>query len=297
LDRAVADFAGDRHGIVTFRELLALGMTRSGVQRRVVAGRLHPLYRGVYAVGHRAVGVKGRRLAAVHACGRGALLSHRSAADAWGLRRSASARIDVLVPAAGRKAPPGVRVHTTRSLHPDDIAELDGIPITSVARTIVEFAASATDHDVERAVHEAEVQRLLDVRAIEAVLDRSNGRRGTQRVSAAITQPSPGRTHPGLEDDFLALCRRHGIETPALNAGLSTTLGPLEVDAFWPRQRLIVELDGGATHLTRRAFEEDRRRDAALVEHGFRVIRLTWARVTEDEPGVSRQLQRLLRPG
>jgi hypothetical protein len=188
----------------------------------------------VYAVGHRAVGLNGRRLAAVCACGPGALLSHRSAADAWGIRRSASARIDVLTTSRSRKAPPGISLHTTRSLHPDDVAELDGIPITSVARAIVDFAGSATAHDVERAVHEAEVQRLLDVRAIDAVLARSNGRAGTHHVKAAIAEHSPGRTHPGLEDEFLALCRRHGIETPSLNASLSTALGPIEVDAYWP---------------------------------------------------------------
>jgi very-short-patch-repair endonuclease len=251
----------------------------------------------VYAVGHRAVGLNGRRLAAVRACGPGALLSHRSAADAWGIRRSASARTDVLTTARGRNPPPGISLHTTRSLHPDDVAELDGIPITSVARTIVDFAASATGHDVERAVHEAEVRRILDTREVQAVLDRSHGRARTQHVRAAIAKRSPGRTHPGLEDEFLALCRRHAIETPSLNASLSTTLGPMEVDAYWPAHHLIVELDGGATHLTWRAFEEDRRRDAALVEHGFRVIRLTWARVTDDEPGVARQLRRLLHRG
>jgi hypothetical protein len=240
----------------------------------------------VYAVGHALVGASGRRLAAVRAYGAGALLSHWTAADQWGLRRSASAKIDVLTSARSRTGRPGIRLHRTRSLHPDDIAELDRIPITSVSRTIVDMAAAGTAHDVERAVHEAEVQRLLDVRAVEAALERTPNAKHTADVRAAIATPSPGPTRRDLEDGFLALCRRHGIPDPILNAGVPTRIGVLEVDALWPAEQLVVELDGAATHHTRKAFERDRRRDAALIVARHTVMRLTWDRITTDEDAV-----------
>jgi hypothetical protein len=282
--------AARQYGVVTAAQLAGLGIRRGAVRRRVAAGRLHPLQRGVFAVGHRAVGVNGRRLAAVLAAGPGALLSHRSAADAWGLRRFAGRRIDVLVLNGRHPALAGARLHQTRTVHAEDIAQLGGIPITSVSRTIVDFAAGATAHDVERVVHEAEVLRLLDVAAVERTLDRARGKRGTQHVRAAIASPSPGPSRRELEYRFLALCRRHGIETPALNACLSTKLGSLEVDAYWPRHRLVVELDGAATHLTRRAFEEDRRRDAALIVQGYVPMRFTWARITGEASEVAAEL-------
>jgi hypothetical protein len=279
--------------VVTLVQLLELGLSRSGVYRRVRAGRLHVLYRGVFAVGHRYVSGSGRRLAAVFACGPGALLSHRSAADAWAIRRSAGARIDVLVGQRCSRAPAGVRVHRTRSLHPDDIAELGGIPITSPARTIVDCAAAATPHEIERMAHEAEVQRLLDVRAVEAALGRTPSARNAVHVRAAIGTPSPGPTRRELEDRFLALCRRHGIPDPILNARVSIPHHTPEVDALWPATKLVVELDGVAAHHTRRAFEQDRRRDADLAEAGYLVVRLTWRRVADEPDDVARQLRAL----
>jgi very-short-patch-repair endonuclease/predicted transcriptional regulator of viral defense system len=295
LDRAVAELAGGQHGIVTLPELLALGMTRSGIKRRVRSGRLHPLYRGVYAVGHAAVSPDGRRLAAVRACGPDALLSHRSAIALHGLRPTAQARVDVLTTTFGRRAPAGIRLHATRSLHPDDITTLRGMPVTSVARALVDFAAIAGPDDVERAVHQAEVLRILDVRAVEAALDRANGRKGTHYLKA-ITTPSPGPTRSVLEERFLALCRRHGIPDPTLNARISTDLGHLEVDALWPTQRLVVELDGAATHLTRRAFERDHRRDTALAAHRYTVLRFTWSQVNDEAEAVIRALRHTVRP-
>jgi very-short-patch-repair endonuclease len=293
-ERAIAGRATLQHGIITLDELRAFGLGTRAVQQRVRAGRLHVLHRGVYAVGHAGVGVEGRRLAAVRACGSAALLSHRSAADAWGLRGSNSARIDVLVPVRGRRSPAGIRLHTTRHLHPDDIAEIDGIPITSVARTLVDFAAVARPDEVERAVHQAEVLRLLDVKKVSQALDRAYGREGTHHLKAAIAQPSPGPTRSVLEERFLALCRRRHIRDPILNARVSIRHETIEVDALWPRHRVIVELDGAATHHTRNAFETDRRRDAALAEGGYTVIRLTHHRLTHEPGAVAAQLRRIL---
>jgi very-short-patch-repair endonuclease len=295
VDLAIAALAARQDGVVEHGQLLAAGLSSKAIRSRVSAGRLHVLYRGVYAVGHRAVGVDGRRWAAVFACGPEALLSHRSAIDAYGLRRTAQSRHDVLTPARGRRSPKGIRLHTTRHLHPDDITTLRGIPVTSVARSLVDFAATATAHEVERAVHQAEVRRLLDVRKIEEALSRAAGRKGTRHLTAAISTNSPGTTHPGLEDDFLAFCRHHGLETPAFNAWVSTSIGELEVDALWHSERLIVEVDDLTTHLTRHAFHRDRERDLALADLGYRVVRLTRRQIRDN--ATAHTLSRLLDPG
>jgi very-short-patch-repair endonuclease len=283
---ALAELAAQQWGIVGVAELRSLGFDRGAVHRRVRSGRLHPLYRGVYVLGHKHLGVQGRRLAAVRAMGGGALLSHRTAADAWGLRAYNGARIDVLVASGARRKLEGVLIHQTRSLHPDDITELDGIPITSVARTILDSAATATAHVVEQMVHEAEVHRVLDVAEIQAALDRRPNAKNATYVRAAITTPSPGPTRSELEDRFHSFVHRHRLNRPIRNALVPTRIGVLEVDALWPDINLVVELDGAATHLTRKAFEEDRRRDAALVAAGYIPMRISWLRLTTDEQGL-----------
>jgi transposase-like protein len=197
----------------------------------------------------------------------------------------------VLVPTRGRRSQHGIRLHTTRTLHPDDIAAVRGLPVTSVARTLVDFAATERPEVTERVVHQAEVERVLDVRAVEAAIDRIPNRRRAAYLRTIISTPSPGPTHLGLEEDFLALCRRHGIPAPTLNAWVRTAEQHYEVDAFWPAHGLVVELDGAAVHHTRRAFEEDRRRDAALTTEGYAVMRFTHDRVTNDAAAVARQLR------
>ncbi|MEA2271603.1 MAG: hypothetical protein QOI98_311 [Solirubrobacteraceae bacterium] len=136
--------------------------------------------------------------------------------------------------------------------------------------------------------------QLLDVGEIEATIARNNGHRGVGRLRAAMTEPSPGATREDLENHFLELCRNADLRIPALNARVATRDGTFEVDALWPDAKLIVELDGGAVHRTRRAFEEDRRRDAALAAEGYLVVRLTWRRITQEGPAVVDQLRRIL---
>jgi very-short-patch-repair endonuclease len=233
-------------------------------------------------------------MGAVLACGENALLSHRSAAAAWGLRATSRTRWDVTTPARGRRSPPGVDLHTVRDLPPEDATTLRGIPITSVPRTLVDLAAVLPAAALERTVHEAEVLRLLDVVAVEAVLARSRGRRGTGRLRALLAQPSPGPTRGALEERFLGVVRGARLPMPRLNAHVATADALVEVDVLWPRQRVIIELDGAAVHQTRRAFHADRRRDAALAAEGYVVVRLTWQRVTHERRGVVDELRRLL---
>jgi hypothetical protein len=267
-------------GVVSREHLRGLGLSESTVDAWVRRRRLHVVSRGVYAVGHTVLRVEGRRLAAVLACGEGAVLSHRSAAAHWGLLDTAAVRIDVTA-ARGRHGAPGVRLHRSRSLDARDTARHQGIPITTVTRTLLDLAATVPAHRLERALAQAERLRLYDHRAIEDVVARANGHRGrTALVQATAAEPKFTRSE--LEAWFLGLVRDGALPEPLVNFSLAAPDHPLlEVDFCWPAHRLIVELDGWETHRTRAAFEADRRKDAALQADGWRVLRFT--RRTEPE--------------
>ncbi|HYY21020.1 MAG TPA: type IV toxin-antitoxin system AbiEi family antitoxin domain-containing protein [Thermoleophilaceae bacterium] len=156
---------------VTPAQLRHLGLGASAIDHRVAAGRLHVVHRGVYAVGHPWLDRPGRRMAAALACGPGAALSHRTAADLWGLRQTAAARIDVTVPTrAGRKPRSRIRVHRAQ-LASAEVTMVDGIPVTTVPRTLIDFAEAVPERSVERALDEAEFLRLFDRHAIEAAIE------------------------------------------------------------------------------------------------------------------------------
>jgi predicted transcriptional regulator of viral defense system len=176
--------ADRQHGVVSTRQLRELGLDRFQVARRVQAGFLHPVYRGAYSVGRTGLTRRGRYLAAVLACGPGAVLSHRAAADVWGLRRT-STRVEVTVPAT-RTGVAGVEVHRTRAVAESDVTVRYGIPITTVARTLLDLAAALSISDLAVAIDRAERQRLLDLREIEDALRRARGKRGAAAVREAI---------------------------------------------------------------------------------------------------------------
>jgi very-short-patch-repair endonuclease len=295
LEARIVALAGRQHGVVTLGQLAALGLGKRAVHHRVVAGRLHRVHRGVYAVGHRVLPVDGRRIAAVLACGEGAVLSHRSAGAAWGLRDTARARLEVTTPRRGRRSPAGIELHETRALAAEDVTTLRGIPITSVARTLVDLAGVLGPDPLERAVNQAEVLRLLDVGAVLEALERVPARRGSGRLRAILATPSPGVTRSRLEECFLALLRRSDLPPATFNAAVATPLTTYHPDAMWPRERVIAELDSVGVHHTRRAFERDRRRDAALAAEGYVVVRITDARLKREPEPVLDELRRVLR--
>ena len=254
------------------------------IRHGVTAERLHPFHVGVYAVGHTALSARGRLLGAVLACGRGALLSHRSAAAHLELLPSARSTVEVTtIRGRTRSGRPGIVVHQVRHLHPADRFLRDGIPVTSVARTLLDLAEVVPLRQLERAFEEAERLRVLDLGALEQLCARSRGRRGLRPLGSllSVAQPSVSATRSELERRFLRLCREADLPTPSVNA----LVAGLEVDAVWWNQRLVVELDGHAFHGTRAAFERDRIRDAALQLAGYRVLRVTYRRL-EAEPGV-----------
>src|SRR5215213_1579293 len=177
VDVAIGELARKQHGLVTLGQLQSAGLSPSGVRKRVARGRLHRLHRGVYAVGHSILSGPGRVLAAVLAYGPGAVASHRTAAGLLGLIADGRATIDVSLPRAARSRP-GVAAHATAILLADDLTRRHGIPCTDVARTLLDLADAAPRRLVERAVDQAQVLRVFDLRAIEAVLTRADGRRG-----------------------------------------------------------------------------------------------------------------------
>jgi hypothetical protein len=266
----VADLAAREHGVLAHWELAGLGLSPSAIKRWVAAGRLHRLYRGVYAVGHPAVTGHGRWMAAVKACGPGAALSHQSGAALSNLRRSASPIIHVTTPR--RASPRGIRVHRVRPLHPDDVAIVDRVPVTSIARTLLDLADVLPLRQLIRAIEQAERLQLFDLRAIEQLLARSNGRRvKTLRSAIAAVNGEPPRVNSDWERDLLDFCEDHDIPKPELNV----IVEGYEVDALWRARKLIVELDSYAFHRSLRAFEDDRRKYAALQLAGYIVLPLT----------------------
>jgi predicted transcriptional regulator of viral defense system len=289
-DLRLADLAARQHGVVAYWQLFALGLSRSAIERRVRAGRLHRVYRSVYAVGHIGLSHEGRDMAAVLACGAGAVLSHWSAGSRWKLLRPLHGLVHVSVPRDCRI--PRIRTHQVASLHARDCTKRDGIPITTVPRTLLDIAGVADERTLRRAVNQAARSGWLNLRAIDDTLQRNPRRKGTKQLRAVIAavNPSTHRTRSDLEVAFLQLCRRYGIPTPVVNGKV---LG-IEVDFRWPGANLIVELDGYEYHRTAQEFENDRRRDAYLKKHGYEVLRVSDGWLNDDPEGVADTVKILL---
>jgi very-short-patch-repair endonuclease len=226
-------------------------------------------------------------MAAVLACGEGAVLSHRSAAELWALRPRARF-VEVTAPAnRGRKR--AILVHRG-VLPPDHRTQRDGVPVTTPARTLIDLADVLTRRGLERAIDEAEYLRL-DCTGLRPI----PGRRGAGALARVLDEHRPGstRTRSELEELFLLTCKKEGLRRPEVNVCVEA----FEVDFFWREERLIVEADGGAAHHTRRAFEADRYRDVELMAAGYRVMRITHARLTREPGTVADQLRRAGVPG
>jgi hypothetical protein len=275
-DQWIATIAGRQHGTIRFDQLLWAGLSPQGIARRVKDGRLHQLYRGVYAVGHAGLSVHGRRLAAVFACGEGAALGHLHCAEMYNVSRfPLPSLIDVVVPQK-RRHREGVRVHVSRTLEARDVTMLDRIPLTRVARMLVDLTDALTAHQLAYVIHQAAYRKLYDPAAAKDALARANGRR-TKVLQRAIELHESGSagTRSKGEDDYLA---HFTHDEPLVN----THLLDEEVDFHWPDRLLVVEIDGvghGRTPTQR----DDARRDAKLRAHGFTVLRFATAQVNSGE--------------
>jgi hypothetical protein len=245
------------------------------------------VHRGVYAVGHPRLTPEGRFLAAVFSCGPGAVLSHESAAVLWGLRRPRGPRIDVTIPTRGGRSRRGVLITHRSTLDPEEVTVKDGVPVTSAGRTVLDLADVLRRRPLERVLDEAFYLGL----DLEGLTPR-RGRRGFGLLTAVLAEHEAGSTwtRSVLEERMLALCRRGGVPPPVVNGEVEG----FEVDFHWPGQRLAVETDGWSAHRSRGAFERDRLKDAQLVEAGWRVVRITRARLAREPRAVATQLARLL---
>ena len=291
-DALLAGIARRQHGVVTVPQLRACGLGDSAIGHRAQVGRLHRLHRGVYAVGHAGVSEQGRYLAAILAVGHGAVLSHRSAAALWGLVRSRPGAADVTV-AVCIHSRRGIRVHAVRHIDAREQTRIERVPVTTVARTLLDLADVLSPGALRRVVREAYAQQRVDEQQLWAVLSRANGRHGAPRLSALIA-PGLVATRSELEDRMLDLVQAYGLPRPLVNARLADLPRGVEVDFLFPDARLVVEADGARFHDNRLARESDVARQAMLEAAGYRVLRVTWTQVTQQARETARRLQRAL---
>jgi very-short-patch-repair endonuclease len=277
LDQPLAALAGRQHGLVTAGQLVALGLSRNGIRERVRRGALHRHHRGVYSVGHAALAREGEMFAAVLAAREGAALGHDSVAELFELMRGRSPELHVVVPK--RRTVPGVRVHRT-TLHPLDVIVYRGIPMTNVARTLVDLSETWTADELTYAIGEAAFHKRFNLEATRRAMDRANGRHRLHVLEEAIAEYLDGSkgAKSRKESAFLELLKAAGIVKPRVNVVIEGE----EVDAHWPDRRLIVEVDG-AGHRRPNVKRNDARRDRLLAAAGWRVLRIDAEKI-EAEP-------------
>jgi len=268
IDQVAARIAANQHGVVSTAQLLAIGLTTSMIRRRVQGGRLHSVYRGVYAVGHTLVSQRGYWMAATLALGDSAVLSHLSAAMLWKLMPAETGFPHVTVPGnGGRSQRSGIVIHRSPTLASRCCSMRNGIPVTSASRTITDLRRSQPLETVRRAIRQAEFLGL----PLDSTIERDG-------------------TRSGLERAFLDLLRRHGLRAPEVNA----KVGRFRVDFHWRAECLAIETDGWAGHRGREQFEDDHSRGLELAKRGIELVRLTERQLTGDQRGVAAFLRKRL---
>ena len=284
LESEIARLAKRKRGYVTRSQLLAIGLGRKAIDYRIKIGRLIPAYTGVYAVGHLPTLPQDRAFGALLACGPRAVLSHGSAASLWGVFRSWDMPFEVTVPSLRRRR--GIRIHRAALTRADFTVQL-GLRVTSPARTLLDIAPRVRDKTLTRAVSNLRHARYLTLEQLADVLERYPRHPGAARLRPFVETPR-GPTRSDLEDRFAAFCDRFGLPTPEISAFVAGR----EVDAFFPIERVIVELDGYEFHSSKDSFRSDRDNDAEALAADLVTVRITEDRL-EDAP--EREAERLLR--
>ncbi len=288
LDVVIAELAARQHGVVTVAQLSAAGATRNAIAHRVENRRLTSLHRGVYRLGETETRLT-RLMAAVLAGGAGAVLSHHAAAELHGFAPRKPGAIDVTVQRGHARRRDGLRIHRARV----DATRVHGIPTTTPARTILDLAAVLPHRDLRRAIEEAQIQRKLDPHSLTDAVDQAAGHRGARALRAIATDENePQLTRSEAERRLLELIQRADLPRPETNV----RIGRWEVDALWPAERLVVEVDGFAFHSSRDAFERDRHKETDLAAAGYRVARVTWRQIARERELVVASLARALSP-
>lgn len=286
----MAAIAARQWGVVTRAQLLEAGLSEAVIARMLREGLLVPLHAGVYAVGHAALRVEAFWFAAILACGAGTVLSHRSAAELWGLGHVRGRVVDVTAPRARRRRA-GIVAHQN-ALDAADVTAARGIPVTTVERTLLDLAGVLSTDDLARTVEQAIRLRRYDRARLDQAMARARGRRELRPLRAVLDDLDPvrARSRFELEVRALSLVERAGLPMPRVNEDVEGH----EVDFHWPRARLVVELDSRTWHTDPTAFEADRRRDADLQAAGWRVVRITWRQLSDDPAWVVQRIGDLL---
>ena len=270
------------------QQLEHYGVYGSAITRWLRDGRLHRIHPHVYAVGHTAISLDGRLIAALRYGGDEAVLSHTTAAWVWSLIEAEPTRIHLTVP-CGRRSLPGVRAHRSREV---DRTTCRDLPVTSVARTLLDLASVVTRRQLKRAVAEADYRGLLEPSEVRVRLGK--GRPGSRALREALAGhlPQLARTLSVLEERFFELCESAGLPRPEINS----RVGRMRVDAVWRNRWVAVELDGGQAHAGVAAMKRDRQRELALRATGFQVVRYSWEQITNQREQVLADLRSLLDP-
>lgn len=289
--RQAWELAGRQHGVVTRQQLLRLGFGSRSIEHRVAHGRLHLVMHGVYAVGWPTLTSKRRWMAAVLACGDGAVLSHRSAAALWGIARERHDWVDVSVRRRCELKRPGLKVRSRLTLRPEDVVTKDDIPVTVVTRTLIDLATELTPTSIERAVNEADKRDLIDPETLRIAIEAYAGQPG----ATALRQLLDKRTFRLSDSDLEILFRPIAVE-----AGLPLPLSKQavngwEVDFYWPDLGLVVETDGLRYHRTASSQTRDARRDRSHALAGMTPLRFTHYEIKYEPIRVRRELNQATR--
>ena len=280
-----------QHGVVTRIQLRALGFSRHAIAQRIEKGRLHPRWRGVYAVGRPQLTPEGHWMAALLACGHEAVLSHASAAALWGIRRAAGGDIHISVPRRSCPRHAGIVVHR-RTLTDSDVTWHRGIRVTTPIATLIDIAPSLTRDELEAAINEADKRNLTDPDQLRSALDDVVGRRpGAAQLRSTLDRRTFTLTDSQLERRFLPLAREAGLPMPETQQWVNG----FKVDFYWPDLGLVVETDGLTYHRTPAQQAADRVRDQTHTPAGLTPLRFTRAQVRFEPDHVRATLRAVAR--
>lgn len=281
------ELASVQHGVIALFQLLAVGYTPEAVKHRVVTGRLHPVHRGVYAVGRPELTRTGEWMAAVLVCGRSAVVSHETAGALWGLRREIDRKIHVSVPRCADPRHPGIVVHRRSTFLAADLTRCGNVPVTTPVRTLVDLGTRLTAYALEAAINEADKLDLVYPRALRAALNERKGQRGVRRLRKILDRGEFMLTDSELERRFMRIAGRAGLGPPQTQQWVSG----FRVDFHWPDLGLVVETDGLRYHRTPSEQARDRIRDQTHVAAGLTALRYTHWQVRYDPDRVVRTLR------
>jgi predicted transcriptional regulator of viral defense system len=286
----LADLAEQQYGVVTYRQMRELGLSNGHIHRASKASRLRRVHRGVYAVGHKRLSRHGHCLAAVLACGSGAVLSHRSAAWLWGFLPRFPSEPEVTVPSKGHRRR-AIRVRRTAGMPDRDCTTRNGISVTSTTRTLFDLAGVVSSRDCSGAIDRAKRTGCLNLTELDELLARRSRTveaRLLRQALALYRKPVYDRARSELL--FLDALEQEGVSLPVLNCWE----GKWEIDAYWPAERFAVEVDGWEAHGSREAFENDRLRQEEMELAGINCVPISARRIETEPRQVARNIRVLL---